>query len=224
MSDIKASERRLAAALDRIDYLLETAGAPRPSDSAASDGPAQTDAALQAQLTQVLEDNQRLQAALEAMRPPQQAISAVDQDGDSYRFAELGDQAARLSQANEELIAANRGLIEAVSGQTEGVEAVAVALEAEIEALRAARAAEISQIADLMAELQRLLSDSAASDAPFAADVSVSAARSSEAEIVTFGDEGGVPELSREREDGFDAVYGDEAEDSDLDEAENEGR
>lgn len=212
MSDIKASERRLAAALDRIDYLLENAAprrGPAPAaEPAATADPAQL-AAIQSQLDQALVDNERLHAALEAMRPP---VSSADPgEGDDLRIADLSDQAARLSAANEELAAANRGLIEAVSGQTDGVEAVALALEAEIEALRAARAAEIAQIADIMAELQRMLAASAATDAPFAADVAGPAMAG--AEVVSFGDEGGVPELSREEDPGFDAVYGDADED-----------
>ncbi|WP_299838785.1 hypothetical protein [uncultured Paracoccus sp.] len=220
MSDIKASERRLAAALDRMDYLLETA-APRQA------GQGGADPALQARLDQALADNDRLQAALEAMRQPPQSPSDLDGQDDG-RLIDLADHAARLSQANEELVAANRGLIEAMAGDTDGVEAVAVALEAEIEALRAARAAEIAQIAEIMAELQRMLSDSAASDAPFAADVAGPAAAARAAEIVSFGDEGGVPELTRERDPGFDAVYGEDgdelAEDDDLDDAESRGR
>lgn len=220
MSDIKASERRLAAALDRIDYLLETA-APRQG------GASGADPALQARLDQALADNDRLQAALEAMRPPLQSGDDLAATGDD-RLIDLADHAARLSQANEELVAANRGLIEALAGQTDEVEAVAVALEAEIEALRAARAAEIAQIAEIMAELQRMLVDSSASDAPFAANVLATGGVAHDAEIVGFGDEAGVPELTRERDRGFEAVYGDDedglAADDDLDDAENRGR
>lgn len=220
MSDIKASERRLAAALDRMDYLLETA-TPRQAGTRGGDP------ALQSRLDQALADNERLQAALEAMRPPLPSGNDLATSGDD-RLVDLADHAARLSQANEELIAANRGLIEAASGQTDGVEAVAVALEAEIEALRAARAAEIAEIAGIMAELQRLLSDSAASDAPFATNVA-SPAAAREAEIVSFGDEGGVPELTGESDAHFNAVYGepdedDFAGDDDLNDAEGRGR
>ncbi|WP_185968470.1 hypothetical protein [Paracoccus sp. M683] len=222
MSDIRASERRLAAALDRIDYLLETAP-PR----GAGGGPAVDPAGLQARLDQALADNERLQAAVDAMRPAPQSGAELAGSGDP-RLADLADQAARLSSANEELIAANRGLIEAVSGQTDQVEAVAVALEAEIEALRAARAAEISQLAEIMAELQRMLADSAATDAPFAADVAVPDRPLVQAEVVSFGDEAGVPELTREADPAFGAVYGDDDDGVDADdeagEAGNGGR
>ena len=216
MSDIKASERRLAAALDRIDYLLETAS-PRPAQGHAADP------ALQARLDQALADNERLQAALDAMRPPMQSAADFD-EGDDGRLIDLADHASRLSQANEELVSANRGLIEALAGETDGVEAVAVALEAEIEALRAARAAEIAQIAEIMAELQRMLTDSAASDAPFAADVDSSRAAPHEADILGFGDESGVPELTREREPDFEAVYDETAEDPEGDELDGNRR
>lgn len=213
MSDIKASERRLTAALDRIDYLLETVPVAQPVPVGSAPDEKQDQAELQAlrgQLDRAQAENTRLSDALSIALASPAAPAAAAAGDDADRLSSLSNQAARLSLANEELAAANRGLIEAVAGQTDGVEAVALALEAEIEALRAARAAEIAQIADIMAELQRMLAGSAASDAPAA-----------DAERISFGDEAGVPELTREPEPAFDAVYGEEdetfAEDDDDD-------
>ena len=222
MIDIKASERRLAAALDRIDYLLETA----PPAQTATDRSTPDTAQLQGQLDKVQAENARLSDALSiALAAPAATGTPADAPPDAPkntgndRLSSLSDQAARLSLANEELAAANRGLIEALSGQTDGVEAVALALEAEIEALRAARAAEIAQIADIMAELQRMLAGSAVCDVPTAAA----------ADVVSFGDEAGVPELTRDPEPTFDAVYGEEddafigGDDDDLGDAQRGG-
>ena len=135
MSDISVSERRLSAALDRIDQLLDGAGS-RPQT---------TDGDMQRRLDEVLAENKRLKAQLEA--------------SGGASMASAGEIAARLAAANDELASANRALIEAASGQGDMIEAASVALEAEIEALRAARAAEIGQLGDIMGELERLLAE-----------------------------------------------------------------
>lgn len=76
-----------------------------------------------------------------------------------------GQEAARLSAANEALAAANRALIEAAGLPRD--EALA-ALEAEVEALRAARAAEMAQMGDIIDTLDRMAGEAAA---PETADV-----------------------------------------------------
>ncbi|MFC3168964.1 hypothetical protein [Paracoccus fontiphilus] len=139
MSDISVSERRLSAALDRIDRLLERGGFP-----AASSGP-------------------DLRAELDAAHAQIAALTEqLSRQGDGPALAE---QAARLAAANDELAAANRALIQAASGDSDRVEAVSVALEAEIEALRAARAAEAAQLSTLLAEVERLLAENEGSAA-----------------------------------------------------------
>lgn len=179
MTDISVSERRLSAALDRIDQLLEAGAVPRPV-AAGADGSAD----VQAKLDQALAENRRLAEQLAALN----GVSASQDDGD--RVAAASEQAARLAAANDELAQANRVLIEAASGQGDLNEAVSVALEAEIEALRAARAAEIAQLGDIMVELERLLADEAGSSA---GDVATQAEAA--------GDSGGVPDLSEPGED-----------------------
>ena len=91
----------------------------------------------------------------------------------------MAEQAALLAAANDDLAAANRALIQAAAGEGDVIETVTVALEAEIEALRAARAAEAAQLGALMAEVERLLAEEG--PAPVATP-----------EVA--GDAGGVPE------------------------------
>lgn len=127
MTEISASERRLSAALDRIDQLLE-AGTARPRGPQENAG-----------------DDPRL-GQLET------ALSETE-----ARLREAQDGAARLSAANDELAAANRLLIEAAETGGVTRDEALEALQAEIAALRAAREAEIAQMAEIMAELARLL-------------------------------------------------------------------
>ncbi|WEF23473.1 hypothetical protein [Paracoccus sp. S3-43] len=149
MSDISVSERRLSAALDRIDQFLDRGGPVH-----AAHGP------------DLREDLAAAQARIRML---------TDQLGRQ----DMAEQAARLAAANDDLIAANRALIEEAGEEGDMVEAVSRALEAEIEALRAARAAEAAQLGALMAEVERLLADDAAA---------------SVATPEAAGDAGGVPE------------------------------
>ena len=142
MSDISVSERRLSAALDRIDQFLDQGGLGRASP----------DQDLRAELDQA-------QARIAALTE-QLAQAGAGSDGPG-----LAEQAARLAAANDELAAANRALIQAMSGDGDRIEAVSVALEAEIEALRAARAAEAAQLGTLLAEVERLLAENEAAAA-----------------------------------------------------------
>ena len=163
MSDISVSERRLSAALDRIDQFLDRGGVvPAPSGS-------------------------DLRAELDKAHA--QIAALTDQLARQGDGQELAEQAARLAAANDDLAAANRALIQAASGDGDRIEAVSVALEAEIEALRAARAAEAAQLGALLAEVERLLAENEAS--------------ATTPEIA--GDVGGVPEDA----DDSDAQQGD---------------
>jgi hypothetical protein len=155
MSDISVSERRLSAALDRIDQFLDRGGI----------GLASSDPDLRAELDQAY-------AQIAAL------TDQMAQRGDGTDGSDLAEQAARLAAANDDLAAANRALIQAASGDGDRIEAVSVALEAEIEALRAARAAEAAQLGALLAEVERLLAENEAGAAT--PDIA--------------GDAGGVPE------------------------------
>ncbi|WP_211341143.1 hypothetical protein [Paracoccus methylarcula] len=199
MSEIAASERRLSAALDRIDQILETGRSRSVSPDAAGE-PNLRDALEAAQT-----ENARLKAEIAELRKADGALAEPVPGNGEDRLVEAGEQAARLAAANDDLAAANRALVETVAAQADGdsVTAIREALEAEIEALRAARAAEISNLGDIIIELERLLpeADHAAAPAPEMA-----------------GDDAGVPEDGGEagNRDGqglFSGVYDDVAED-----------
>ena len=157
MSDISVSERRLSAALDRIDQLLEAGTGHRRDAQASADTPDR--AAFETRIEDLQSENTRLAGELAALRadrggPLEAALAEA-----RTRLTGASEQAARLSAANEELAEANRVLIEAASSEGGSEDASIAALEAEIEALRAARAAEIAQMGDIMQELERLLSE-----------------------------------------------------------------
>lgn len=143
MSDISASERRLSAALDRIDQILE-----RESRKTAPSWP---DTGLQAALESAKGENQRLKAQLAAV---------VSSSGEKAKDGvHLPDAIARLVAANAGLTAANRALIESASGKSDAVAAVRLAFEQEIESFHTTRAAETAQLEGVMAELTRLLNN-----------------------------------------------------------------
>lgn len=167
MSDISASERRLSAALDRLDQLLDTQPAAVPA-AAPGEDPAEI-AALTLQLEQLQAENDQLRQAPAAEAPavqPDQDTVQPDQDQDDLRrqLDEATQRNAEMAVANDQLAEANRNLIEAQETGGIGADEIRDALEAEVKALRAARQAEIAQMGEIMAELERLLGDAQADD------------------------------------------------------------
>lgn len=167
MSDISASERRLSAALDRLDQLLDTQPAAVPVTAPGED-PAQI-AALTLQLEQLQAENDQLRQAPAVEAPavqPDQDTVQPDQDQDDLRrqLDEATQRNAEMAVANDQLAEANRNLIEAQETGGIGADEIRDALEAEVKALRAARQAEIAQMGEIMAELERLLGDAQADD------------------------------------------------------------
>lgn len=161
MTEITASERRLRAALDRIDRLLDAGSTLRKPDHGAG-------AADQARID-------ALQHALAEARAGQEAAEG---------------QAARLSEANEGLAAANRLLIEADETGGIGTDEAVQALEAEIAALREARAAEMAQMAEIMLEVERMLEPAAPAAAEAGSARDGDPALSSDDAADHVGDEG----------------------------------
>ncbi|RKS44103.1 hypothetical protein BDE18_2935 [Paracoccus pantotrophus] len=163
--DLNLSEKRLIAALDRIDQFLDRAAArqaPQPV-------PADADAALQ--LHELQAENRRLSQELAALHARQSdTLSTCEQRlAEAHRrLVEAGEEAARLSAANEALTEANRALIAARQGDGAPDEARR-ALEAEIESLRAARAAEVAQMGEIVDALDRMI-EAPASDAGVSGD------------------------------------------------------
>ncbi|MDP0929066.1 hypothetical protein Q0601_17920 [Paracoccus onubensis] len=157
MSDIAASERRLSAALDRMDQLLDSSVFPGERTGAVIPDPD-----ISQELAAVRAENAQLRAEIDELRRAGESVAATTSEAAvDERLADAGEQAARLAAANDDLAAANQALIETVSGQgdADAVTSIRQALEAELEALRAARAAEISNLGDIIMELERLLPD-----------------------------------------------------------------
>ena len=154
--DLTASEKRLIAALDRIDHFIDRATMARaiaPAPVAAEGGLAEIEARLHA----AQGENQRLSGELVLLHERQAALLANCEtrlSDANERLSGAGLEAARLAAANEVLAEANRALI-AASGLP--ADETRLALEAEIESLRAARAAEIAQMGDLLEALDRMI-------------------------------------------------------------------
>ena len=162
MSDISASERRLSAALDRLDQLLDTQPAAVPA-AAPGEDPAQI-AALTRQLEQLQAENDQLRQAASVEAPVVQQDQDQDQDDLRRQLDEATQRNAEMAVANDQLAEANRNLIEAQETGGIGADEIRDALEAEVKALRAARQAEIAQMGEIMAELERLLGDAQSDD------------------------------------------------------------
>ena len=141
-NDVNASEKRLIAALERIDRAVDQALLRARAEPAAQD-----DAAMR-------DENQRLSQELAALQAGQsESLNAcharLSEAHD--RLVTLGQEAAQLAAANEALVAANRALTENLTP-----DAVQAALQAEIDSLRTTRAAEIAQMNDLIEMVDRM--------------------------------------------------------------------
>ncbi|AGT08004.1 hypothetical protein [Paracoccus aminophilus] len=161
IGNLTASEKRLIAALDRIDYTIERAAAGRGAPSAANaasgaapetlrETPADEGAAaLQA-------ENQRLSAEIKEVYAKHDAMLLRLADS-QQRLTEVSEQAAALAGANEALAEANRSLLARSDSGGAGPDEARASLEAEIRALRAARSAEIGKVAEIIDSLDRML-------------------------------------------------------------------
>lgn len=155
MKVLSAAERRLIAALDRLDNAVDEAARRMAEQPAARlEAPAASAPVAEGPISpEIAELHGRQAATVEAL---QMRLAEADE-----RLAAAGEQAARLAAANEELAQANRALMEAAGGPEAWAEsgevATFAALQAEIEALRAARAAEIAQMSEILDTLDRML-------------------------------------------------------------------
>ncbi|WP_211596334.1 hypothetical protein [Paracoccus aestuariivivens] len=163
--DLNASEKRLIAALDRIDSFIDRTAELRmavptilPDSASQSASPAEL---LESQAL-----NQRLSDELAALRASHSSTVAGFEARlkvMNERLAEAEDRAVDLVAANEALSAANRGLFDTDPATLSG--ATYRALEAEIESLRSARNAERGKLGEIVDTLDRLLGVTG-SDAP----------------------------------------------------------
>ncbi len=154
--DLTASEKRLIAALDRLDHFIDRAGLARAAAPAAA-AVSGDHAGIEARLHAAHDENQRLSGELVLLHERQTAQLAdygIRLTEANERLLGAVQEAARLAAANEVLANANRALIAAAGAPADEAR---LALEAEIESLRAIRAAEIAQMGDLLAVLDRMV-------------------------------------------------------------------
>lgn len=140
-NDLNASEKRLIAALDRINGFIDrmaTAG-PGQRRDANAEGPSPDE-----DFAALCEEQAEQLAELEAR------LAATDD-----RLNAAGEEIARLAAANEALASANRALIASQPESSPGE--IRHALEAELDSLRSTRDAERGQVSEIVDTLDRLL-------------------------------------------------------------------
>ena len=154
MDDIQQFEGRITAALDRIRRGLEAVDAPRK-------GPDPADIArLEAALAEERTANAQLEERVKALKDRQDSrlarleATVEEQKG---RMAAVDRDLQALRQANAELREVTGQLRAAVAENVAEPELVNRAMQAELDALRAVRAADIAEVDAVMAELAPLI-------------------------------------------------------------------
>lgn|GEM_PF-1254111 len=146
-NDLNASEKRLIAALDRLDGFIDRMAATGAGAGPAPEGDIRQDNRdISDDLSALVDEQAEQLAELEAR------LVATDE-----RLNVAGDEIARLAAANEALASANRELI--ASQPDSPADEVRRALQAEIDSLRAARVAEAGQMAEIADTLDRMLGE-----------------------------------------------------------------
>lgn len=159
MSDLAEYERRISYALERINRGMQLLAA-RPTPTSAP-APA-ADPAMLADLRDALEAertaNAQLSERVRAIREKQETtLSALERRlaAATHGQDQAAQEIARLKRANAELVAANRAL--STSGGAPDPHLINRAMQAELESLRAARAADLVEITDIMTALEPLV-------------------------------------------------------------------
>lgn len=170
MNDISELERRINAALDRIGQGVERFSA-RPQPVATEVDEADESAELAA-LRQALDDEKTANAQLEervrAIREKQNSTVAT-LAGEVEKLRRLVDEGERgmeaLRRTNERLRESNRALREAAGAGMADAELLNGAMAAELDALRAAQAADRAELDAVLAELVPLTAGGEGADA-----------------------------------------------------------
>ncbi len=167
MSDISELEARITAALDRIGQGLE-ALAPRPSAEAEAEI-ARLTAALEEERTVTAQFEERVRAIKEKQET---TVARLTEEVERLRAAleagEAGTQ--RLRQVNGALRANNAALREAVAQGLAEPHLVNKSMMAELEALRAAQAADRAELDAVLGELSALITPPAGAQTEGGAD------------------------------------------------------
>ncbi len=156
MSDVKRIEERLSRALDRIAQAAKTQPAAAPAHPAPDTDSAVLQAALDAERAKTAQLTERVNAVRQ-----RQDSSVASLERKLARMTEQLDlqslEMLRLKKANTKLIEANRQLREGHEAQVIEPSAINRAMAAELEALRAERAAEAAEMEDALGELKPLM-------------------------------------------------------------------
>ncbi|MEQ6247784.1 hypothetical protein ABMC89_02715 [Sulfitobacter sp. HNIBRBA3233] len=158
MSDIEELQRRITAAMDQVAYGIERLSVAAPQ------GPDE-------ETTRLLEEertaNAQLQERVRSLRSKSEAelaeLRARVEEGEA-RMAQLDIELQRVRRANAQLADACAALREA---NTEGVgepHLINKAMLAELEGLRAARAADVAEASVILASLQPLVDKATAAE------------------------------------------------------------
>ncbi len=173
MTELAEYERRIAFALERIGRGTETlierrhpvaepvVALPEPAPEAGPDSPEMIDPEV-LELREMLEAermaNAQLTERVRAIREKQETtLSALERRlaQATRAFEATQAEASRLKRANAELAEANRMLVDA--GGDVAPHLVNRAMQAELEALRAARAWEVSELAEIIGGLEPIV-------------------------------------------------------------------
>lgn len=159
MSQIDALQARITAALDRITKGLEAReDAPGPEEVAD----------LRRQLDVANAANARLEGQLSALRETVQARDAAlsaAQEARSDSLVRLDTDLQALRAANQQLRDSNKALREAHAAGVARPESINTSLQAELDGLRAARAADRDEVEAVLAELARVTAGTGTTDA-----------------------------------------------------------
>lgn len=160
MGDIVELEKRISAALMRLQAALEAAPPPAPGASAPAD------AAEIARLAEALaverDANAQLTERVRAIRERQDATVVPLEKRIEVMTAQLdtqGIELQRMRKTNIQLREALRALREAVAAGITDAHLINKVMLAELDALRAARMAEMAEMEEILAELDPLLAE-----------------------------------------------------------------
>lgn len=152
MSDIDELQRRITAAMDRVAGGLDQLGANSGGDTAALEQAYEDEKLANAQLSErVRLLKQRQDDELAAMKSSAEGATA--------RMVKLDLEIQRARKANDSLRASNQALREANEAGVAEPHLINKAMMAELEALRAARAVDVSETTAIIDVLTPLIND-----------------------------------------------------------------
>lgn len=157
MSDIDALQSRIIAAMERIGHGVEAlAAAPPKVDESALEA-AQNALEEEKLVTAQLEERIKKLKSAHAEELETASAAAASAGAGAEKTAALDAELQRLRKANEQLRASNAALREANEAGVGEPHLINSAMLAELEGLRAARAADVAEASAIMGELVPLL-------------------------------------------------------------------